>query len=229
MVILSDGERIELKQGYVDTTNNRMELRAIIAGLKAIEQPSKIEVLSDSAYVVNALDKGWVNDWAKNGWKTAAKKPVKNQDLWEELLPLEEFHDVDWKKVEGHSGVTENEKADDLARTAAGSDELIEDDGPTVVSSVLVTAEPADFSQEKSLDKGEMIRLAGLSVLQAMKERAEEILAPELTGAFVEEGFADDGTYCLTCGFKDGEEELAPDEHLCVTFNANVIWMGVNG
>lgn len=225
-VILNGEERIELAQGYTQTTNNRMELRAVIAGLKAIEQSSKIEILSDSAYVLNTFKQKWIYGWLKNGWKTSDRKPVKNSDLWKELLPLVERHEVTWTKVKGHAGVAGNERADVLARTAAaGSDELIEDDGTTVVSHIMTTTE----TPEKSLDKGEMIELTGVSVLQAMKERAEEILAPELTGAFVEEGFADDGTYCLTCGFDDGSFDPANGGHMSVVFNAIVIMGGASG
>lgn len=228
VVILDGEERVELAQGYADTTNNRMELRAIIAGLKAIEQPSKIEILSDSAYALGGFKKNWIANWVRNGWKNASKKPVENRDLWEELIPLEAFHDVEWIKVKGHFGVVENERADGLAVGAASvpTEELLNDTGSTVISPVLVTIEVADSNQGKSLDKGEMIRLTGLSVLQAMKERAEEILAPELTGASVEDGFSDDGMYCLTCGFAEGDEKLGPDEHLSVVFNARVSWGG---
>ena len=126
-VILNGDNRIELSQGYADTTNNRMELRAVIAGLKAIEQPSKIEVISDSKYIVNPFNENWLEGWVKRGWKTAAKKPVKNQDLWKELIPLAEKHNVTWTWVKGHSGHAENERADELACAAADSGELLED------------------------------------------------------------------------------------------------------
>jgi len=133
-VILDGDNRIELSQGYTDTTNNRMELRAVIAGFKVIEQPSKIEVISDSKYVVDAFNKNWIEGWEKRGWKTAAKKPVKNPDLWRELLPLVERHDVTWTWVRGHSGHIENERADELACLAADSRWLIEDTGLTIVN-----------------------------------------------------------------------------------------------
>lgn len=126
-VILDGDKRVELSQGYADTTNNRMELRAVIAGLKAVEQPSEIEVISDSKYVVDAFNKKWIEGWIKRNWKTAAKKPVKNPDLWKELIPLAEKHDVTWTWVKGHSGNIENERADELACTAADSGELLED------------------------------------------------------------------------------------------------------
>ena len=126
-IIIDGEERIELSQGYADTTNNRMELRGVIAGLNAVGQPSKIEILTDSKYVTDAFNQGWIEGWVKRGWKTAAKKPVKNPDLWKELIPLAEKHNVTWTWVKGHSGNSENERADELACAAADSGKLLED------------------------------------------------------------------------------------------------------
>ncbi len=105
----------ELKGGEADTTNNRMELMAAIAALEALSRPSRITIVTDSAYVKNGIS-GWLNGWKRNGWKTAAKKPVKNVDLWQALDAAQARHDVTWKWVKGHAGHTENERADALAR-----------------------------------------------------------------------------------------------------------------
>lgn len=126
-VILDGNSRIELSQGYADTTNNRMELRAVIAGLNAITQPSEIEIISDSKYVVDAFNQNWIGGWIKRGWKNASKKPVKNPDLWKKLIPLADKHDVTWTWVKGHSGNPENERADKLACDAADFGELLQD------------------------------------------------------------------------------------------------------
>ena len=108
-----DHER-ELKGGESDTTNNRMELTAAIEALKALKEPCHIALTTDSTYVKDGITK-WLNNWKRNGWKTAAKKPVKNQDLWQQLEDCVAQHTVEWLWVKGHSGHPENERADTLA------------------------------------------------------------------------------------------------------------------
>ena len=99
------------------TTNNIMELMAVIESLKAISKPFEIEITTDSKYVKNGIT-SWIHNWKKNGWKTAAKKPVKNKELWVELDHLIQKHNISWKWVKGHSGHIENERADELANEA---------------------------------------------------------------------------------------------------------------
>ena len=99
------------------TTNNIMELMAVIESLKAISKPFEIVITTDSQYVKNGIT-SWIHNWKKNGWKTAAKKPVKNKELWIELDHLIQKHNVSWKWVKGHSGHIENERADELANEA---------------------------------------------------------------------------------------------------------------
>ena len=114
-----DGDKIvkerELKGGEAETTNNRMELLAAIHALEALERPSTITVVTDSAYVKNGIT-GWMFGWKKNGWKTASKKPVKNVELWQRLDEAQARHNVTWEWVKGHAGHPENERADELAR-----------------------------------------------------------------------------------------------------------------
>ena len=114
-----DGGRVlkerELSGGAADTTNNRMELMAAIAALEALERPSAITIVTDSTYVKNGVT-GWIHGWKRNGWKTAAKKPVKNADLWQRLDEAQARHQVTWEWVKGHAGHEENERADELAR-----------------------------------------------------------------------------------------------------------------
>ncbi|WP_343503225.1 ribonuclease HI [Alloyangia pacifica] len=105
----------ELKGGEAETTNNRMELMAAISALEALSRPSRITVVTDSAYVKNGVT-GWIHGWKRNGWKTAAKKPVKNAELWQRLDEAQKRHDVTWEWVKGHAGHPENERADELAR-----------------------------------------------------------------------------------------------------------------
>ena len=107
----------ELKGFKSQTTNNRMELIAVIEGLKSIEEDAKIEIITDSKYVKNGINQ-WIVNWKNNGWKTAAKKPVKNKDLWQELDELVQNYSIEWKWVRGHSGHPGNEKADQLANEA---------------------------------------------------------------------------------------------------------------
>jgi ribonuclease HI len=118
VVISPDGNRKELSGFEAQTTNNRMELMGVIEGLRALTRPCTVQVLSDSAYVVNAHRKGWIERWQQNGWKTAAKKPVENQDLWRELLAEESRHTVHFELVKGHSGHELNDRADALAVAA---------------------------------------------------------------------------------------------------------------
>ena len=108
----------EISQGYVRTTNNRMELMAVIAGLEALNRPCTVEVYSDSQYVVNAFNQHWVDGWLKKGWKRGKNEPVKNVDLWKRLLAAKEKHSVTFHWVKGHDGHPQNERCDELATTA---------------------------------------------------------------------------------------------------------------
>jgi len=114
--ILVHGEnRKELSGGEPETTNNRMELQADIEALGALKRPCKVAVYTDSVYVRDGITK-WIQGWQRNGWRTAAKKPVKNVELWQALQAALQQHDVDWHWVKGHAGHPENERADELAR-----------------------------------------------------------------------------------------------------------------
>ena len=115
--ILVHGEtRKELSGGDSETTNNRMELQAAIEALNALKRPCRVELYTDSVYVRDGITK-WIKGWQRNGWRTAAKKPVKNAELWQALQAALEPHDVNWHWVKGHAGHPENERADELART----------------------------------------------------------------------------------------------------------------
>jgi len=112
------GEERELSGGEPETTNNRMELMAAIQGLEALKRPTRVVLTTDSTYVRDGITK-WIQGWKRNGWKTAAKKPVKNVDLWQRLDAALVGHDVDWRWVKGHAGHAENERVDELAGAAA--------------------------------------------------------------------------------------------------------------
>ena len=121
--------RKELACGYRTTTNNRMELLAVIVALEALLRPCVVEVHSDSQYVVNAFNQRWIEGWLKRGWKTAGKEPVKNVDLWKRLLAAKEPHEVTFVWVKGHAGHEHNERCDQLATAAADGACLLEDAG----------------------------------------------------------------------------------------------------
>ena len=108
----------EISGGEPDTTNNRMELRAAIEALNALKRPCKVRLSIDSTYVKDGITK-WIFGWQKNGWRTAARKPVKNADLWQDLLKAVERHQIEWHWVKGHNGDPDNERADQLASDAA--------------------------------------------------------------------------------------------------------------
>jgi ribonuclease HI len=116
--ILTYGEKCkEISGGEALTTNNRMELMAAISALDALKKPSRVELHTDSQYVMKGITQ-WIHGWKKNGWKTADKKPVKNAELWQRLDDARRVHDIDWRWVKGHAGHAENERADELARLA---------------------------------------------------------------------------------------------------------------
>ena len=114
-VLIYGEHRLERSGFDPDTTNNRMELLAAIEGLRTLKEPCEVELYTDSAYLFNAFDKGWLSHWTRNGWKTAAKKDVENQDLWRELLALGRRHAVQYRKVKGHADNPINNRCDELA------------------------------------------------------------------------------------------------------------------
>jgi len=119
LLVARDGETVlkesELSGGAEETTNNRMELMAAISALEALKKASEVTIVTDSVYVKDGLTK-WIHAWKRNGWKTAAKKPVKNEELWKRLDAAVTRHTVRWEWVKGHAGHPENERADELAR-----------------------------------------------------------------------------------------------------------------
>ena len=135
--VLRYGDHTKEMSGYMPgTTNNRMEIFAAIEGLAALKQPCRVQVRSDSAYLVNAFEKGWISNWKTNGWKTADKQPVENQDLWTVLLMTirKHGHDVKFVKVPGHADDADNQRCDTLAKAAIaeyramGEDEFSDED-----------------------------------------------------------------------------------------------------
>lgn len=129
VVLLYGDHRKELSGGFRLTTNNRMEIFAAIAGLESLKEPCKVDLYSDSQYVVNAISKGWAKRWQSKAWMRNDKDKALNPDLWERLLHLCDRHQVTFHWVRGHSGNVENERCDRLATTAAKGDNLPEDEG----------------------------------------------------------------------------------------------------
>ncbi len=116
--VLIYGEHMkELSGGERETTNNRMEMMAALEGLKALKRPCKVEFYTDSNYLKDGITK-WLDGWKKRGWKTSSKKPVKNQDIWEQLDEVIQKHEIEWHWVKGHAGIEHNERCDELARAA---------------------------------------------------------------------------------------------------------------
>ena len=117
----------EYSQGYKKTTNNRMELLAVIVGLEALTKPCNVKLYSDSQYVVKAFNDHWIDGWIKKGWKRGKNEPVKNVDLWKRLLEAKKPHNVEFIWVKGHNGHEMNERCDVLATTAADGSNLLDD------------------------------------------------------------------------------------------------------
>lgn len=109
------GKRKELSGGEEHTTNNRMELTAVIEGLKALKEPCRVKIITDSQYVFNGISLGWAASWKANNWRKKDKKPALNPELWDELLGLVAKHDVTFEWIKGHAGHPENERCDELA------------------------------------------------------------------------------------------------------------------
>lgn len=128
VVMLYKGIRKELSEGHKVTTNNRMEMLAVIKALECLKEPCKVTLYSDSKYVVDSITKGWVYSWKKKNWIKSDKKRALNVDLWERLLLLLEKHEVEFVWVKGHADNVENERCDELARAAIAGDELLEDE-----------------------------------------------------------------------------------------------------
>ena len=117
-ILMYKENKKEISGGKKDTTNNIMELTAVIEGLKLLKFPCKVKLYSDSAYVVNGFNQKWIYGWIKNGWKNSSKEPVKNKELWQELYDLTKVHEVEFIKVKGHADNEYNNRCDELARNA---------------------------------------------------------------------------------------------------------------
>ena len=117
-ILMYEGNKKEISGGNLDTTNNVMEMTAVIEGLKMLKYPCEVEIYSDSAYVVNAFNQHWIDGWKKKGWKNSSKEDVKNRELWEEMDRLIQNHNVTFIKVKGHSDNEYNNRCDELARNA---------------------------------------------------------------------------------------------------------------
>ena len=117
-ILMYGAHKRELSGGEANTTNNRMELTAVIQALSLLKEPCIVELWSDSKYVIDGLSKGWAKGWKARGWVKSDKKPVENQDLWQELLKLTAIHKVKWIKVRGHADNPLNNRCDELARAA---------------------------------------------------------------------------------------------------------------
>lgn len=120
-ILMYNGNKKELSGGNKNTTNNIMEITAVLEALKALKFPCEVDLYSDSAYVVNSFNQGWIYNWLKKGWKTASGEPVKNRELWEELYNLTKTHKVTFHKVKGHADNDFNNRCDELARNAIDS------------------------------------------------------------------------------------------------------------
>lgn len=120
-ILMYKDNKKEISGSSKDTTNNIMELTAVVEALRLVKYPCKISIYSDSAYVVNAFDQGWIYNWLKKGWKTADGSPVKNKELWEELYNFTKVHDIKFNKVKGHADNEYNNRCDELARNAIES------------------------------------------------------------------------------------------------------------
>ncbi|MBD3307076.1 ribonuclease HI [candidate division KSB3 bacterium] len=126
-IIVAGDQRLELSGGFQNTTNNRMEMRAVIVGLEALQDPCDVTLYSDSKYIVDSINKGWVSRWKANNWMRNKKDPALNVDLWQRILELCQKHRVTFQWVRGHAGHPENERCDELAVAALQQEDLPDD------------------------------------------------------------------------------------------------------
>jgi len=124
VILKFNGQEMTLSEGFINTTNNRMELRAVIAGLNSLKEKCKVKIYSDSKYIIDAVNNGWAIRWKKNGWKRNKKEDALNPDLWDKLLDLVSQHEIDFIWVKGHAGHDENERCDKMAVAAAAQPNL---------------------------------------------------------------------------------------------------------
>jgi ribonuclease HI len=164
-VIFESGTRREISQGFRLTTNNRMEILAVVAGLEDLEGPSQVRVFSDSKYVVDAMTQGWVRNWETSDWVRKGGKRVPNADLWKRLLPLVDRHDVSFEWVKGHAGDTNNERADRLSYAAIERPDLLEDEG------YLKQLELEEMLPSKITKEGQPCRKCGRPVVKKIPKR----------------------------------------------------------
>jgi len=129
VILIYQGHKRELSGGYRNTTNNRMEIMAAIVGLEALKEKCRVTLYSDSEYLVKAMSRGWVQKWRAKGWKRNKREKALNPDLWERLLLLCEYHEVQFSWVKGHAGTLENIRCDELAMQAAQQPNLPDDEG----------------------------------------------------------------------------------------------------
>jgi ribonuclease HI len=130
-VLMYQGKKKELSGGEPQTTNNRMEMMAAICALEALKEPCQVQLHSDSAYLVNAFNQGWLTKWQRNGWLTAKKDAVENQDLWARLMDLAQTHQILWVKVKGHSNNQMNNRCDELAASETARQRACAEDAPS--------------------------------------------------------------------------------------------------
>ena len=175
-MLISGTHRKELSGGFRQTTNNRMELLAVISGLEALRAPSDVTLYSDSKYVVDGISKGWAANWRTKGWRLSNGNPALNPDLWQRLLDLCEQHRVEFQWVRGHAGNTGNERADTLATQAGKSANLSIDEGYESAEAVSPPQQirASDSSQTKMTEPGQDCRKCGTPVERrqtSIKER----------------------------------------------------------
>ena len=130
-LLIYQGQQKELSGGFAKTTNNRMEIMAALVGIQSLREPCKVTVISDSKYLVDAMDKRWIYGWQKKGWSRGPNKPLKNADLWKLMSEAVKGHQMKWQWVKGHDGQAENERCDVLATTAADRPNKPKDTGFT--------------------------------------------------------------------------------------------------
>jgi ribonuclease HI len=164
-ILIINGDRREISQGYRLTTNNRMEIMAVLEALKSLEEPSKVTIYTDSKYVADSIRQGWVDSWQEADWVRKGGKRVPNADLWRELIELARRHEVEFKWVKGHAGIPDNERADALSYAAIERQDLIDDEG------YLEQLEMEEIAPTTITEEGQPCRKCGTPVIRKTPKR----------------------------------------------------------
>ena len=184
----TDGDLMEYTDGFKITTNNRMELLAVIVGLESLNEPCDVMVYSDSKYVVDAFNQRWIFNWLSNGWRTSLKKPVKNIDLWKRLLDAMKPHECRFAWVKGHDGHADNERCDYLAQASSDGVEFIRQEDGTLIPKNTLKEDVKYESKETEINECDIFEIMRDNNISSIELKNDELYINGVKYVYDEEG-----------------------------------------